>query len=116
MILIEVPANPNCAGCEQMAFNEMGADIREVREILVSTPSGDAWCDAAGVGEAGRFGPAFARKIDDSGEGPAYLIFGGSWGLRFRRKSDAARPWSLSDPSQWGEAYKVYGMTEDLKF
>ncbi len=115
MILIEVPANPNCAGCEQMAFNEIGADIRPLRGIVVSTASGDALCEAASVGSDGSFTPAKVRKIDDSGEGPAYLIFGGDWGVRFRR-ADAPSPWSLSDKSQWGEPYKVYGISPDVIF
>lgn len=116
MILVEVEDNPNCAGCGQMAFNEMAGEPRPIRSIVVSTASGDVECDAAAVGVDGSFGPALARKIDDSGEGPAWLIFGGEWGVRFRRKTDAARPWNLLDDSQWGEAYKVYGLTDDLKF
>lgn len=116
MILIEVPQNPNCGGCEQTAFNEMDSDLRPVRSIVVSVPGGDAVCDAAGVGADGSFGPAFARKINDSGEGPAYLIFGGDWGLRFRRRSDAARPWDLGDRTQWGEPFKVYPISDDVIF
>lgn len=116
MILIEVPGNPNCAGCDQMAFNEADNEIKVIREIRVFTSTGDAVCDAAAVGSDGSFGPAMARKINDSGEGPAYLIFGGEWGVRFRRKTDSVRPWSLTDRAQWGEPFKVYGLTDDLKF
>lgn len=116
MILIEVPANPNCSGCEQTAFNETDTETRPVREIVVSTASGDAVCEAVAVNSDGRFTPALARKIDDSGEGPACLVFGGDWGIRFRRVSDAGRPWSLADRSQWGEPFKVYGLTGDVRF
>lgn len=116
MILIEVPANPNCAGCGQMSFNETDAEKKIIRSITVWTASGDLVCDAASVHPDRSFGPAYARKIDDSGEGPAYLIFGGDWGVHFRRKADAARPWDLTDRSQWGEPYKVYGLNDGLVF
>jgi hypothetical protein len=115
MILIEVPANPNCAGCEQTAFNEMDGDIRTLSRIVVSTLSGDALCEAASVGSDGSFGPARVRLINDSGEGPSYLIFGGEWGVRFRR-ADSSSPWDLSDRSQWGEPFKVYGISPDVIF
>jgi len=48
--------------------------------------------------------PAMARKVDDSGEGTCYLVYGGRWGLRLKdpRCQD---PWSLDDPHQWGEAF-----------
>lgn len=115
MILIEVEDNPNCSGCGQMAFNEMDADVRPLKRIVVSTASGDALCEAASVGADGTFGPAQVRRIDDSGEGPAYLIFGGEWGLRFRRV-DRAAAWDLADPAQWGEPFKVYGISPDVIF
>lgn len=115
MILIEVHDNPNCAGCGQMAFNEMDSELRPLRQIIVSTASGDALCEAAAVDAGGGFGPAHVRKIDDSGEGPAYLIFGGEWGLRFRR-AEGAGPWNLADKTQWGEAFKVYGISPDVIF
>ena len=113
---LEVHDNPNCRGSGQLVFNELDEAPRAVRGITVTTRDGDAACDVAGVGTGGAFGPAYARRINDSGEGTAYLIYGGAWGLRFRRKSDSSRTWDLADASQWGEPYKVYGLAEDLTF
>lgn len=115
MIQIEVPENPNGPGCEQTAFNEMDDVIRPLKRIVVTTSSGDVLCEAASVGADGSFGPAWVRKINDSGEGPAYLIFGGEWGIRLKR-ADGSGPWSLTDRTQWGEPFKVYGIGPDVIF
>ena len=68
------------------------------------------------VDAKGGFGTAYARKINDSGEGIAYLIYGGEWGIRLRPQSLRDEPWDFKNPHQWGEPYKVYGRKEDLIF
>jgi hypothetical protein len=113
---LEVYDNPNCRGSGQLVFNDQEEAPRRVTGMVVTTPTGDAVCDVTGVGDGGMFCPAFAVKVNDSGEGTAFLIYGGSWGLRFRRKTDAARSWDLQDTLQWGESYKVYGSAEDIIF
>lgn len=51
--------------------------------------------------------PAYACRIEESGDGIAMLIFGGSGGLRFKELEDE-RPWSLTTDGQWSETHLVY--------
>ncbi len=51
--------------------------------------------------------PAYACKIEESGDGVALLVFGGSGGLRLKTLDDNA-PWNLSAHGQWNETHLVY--------
>ncbi len=104
---VEVLPNPNSGeGCDEMEFNVIGnAPPRRVAGIVAEDRGREFRCDLTGVDGAGRFVPAWAVEITDSGEGSAYLITGGAWGLRVRKDGAA---WDLADGSQWGEPYKVY--------
>jgi hypothetical protein len=77
--------------------------------------AGEVWCWVTGVDPEGRWVPAQACKITDSGAGVAYLVTGGGWGLRFAPGEGSPR-WDLHDPAQWGEPYKIYGEPTDLAF
>lgn len=109
---LEVHDNPNCAGIGEAVFVETGSP-RLIKGIRAAVGRADAVCAVAGVGEGGAFGPAYACKVEDSGEGTAFLIFGGAWGIRIK-PWDPDEAWDLSNPRQWGEAYKVYGSEEDI--
>lgn len=50
---------------------------------------------------------AYACKIDESGDGRAMLIFGGSGGVRMKELEDES-PWDVASPTQWGETHLVY--------
>jgi len=112
-ILIE--ENPNCPATDHVVFNELESS-RKIKGIIAGGPEGDITCDVTGVDSDGRFIPAHARKINDSGEGVAYLIYGGAWGIRIRPAAHAQEPWNLNNTHQWGEPYKVYGSANDILF
>ena len=107
--------NPNCSGMGHVVFQEF-EDASLVEGIMATGPQGDVRCDLVGVDPEGKFVPAYARKIADSGEGTAYLIYGGSWGIRLRPKAHQEEPWDLKNSHQWGEPYKIYGTREDIFF
>ncbi|RME89957.1 MAG: hypothetical protein D6767_07655 [Candidatus Hydrogenedentota bacterium] len=52
--------------------------------------------------------------IEDSGDGEAYLIYGGNQGIRFAKGDSQNNPtfslniFSLGDKNQWGVPYLVY--------
>jgi hypothetical protein len=103
---LSIEENDNCAADERM-FSTSGAK-RTVAKIQLENPRSKVaeWCEVSSVCEDGTFGPAHAQMIEDSSDGTAWLIFGGTWGLRFR-PSDQSVPWSLSDHHQWGLPFLV---------
>ena len=102
-LLVEI--NPNCESEERM-FPTTGAP-RKVAQVQLERPAlGTIWCDVVSVDENGVFGPAQAVQMDDSGAGVAWLVLGGTWGLRLR-PTGTTNPWSFSDPIQWGVPFLV---------
>ena len=113
MIVIDIPPNPNCEATERV-FHDVEA-ARAITGIrLEREASRVAWYDVTGWTVAGAACPALAQKIDDSGEGVAFLIYGGDAGLRFR-SSDAHEPWDLSNLHQWGEPFIITPDLNDLQ-
>ena len=110
---VEVSVNPNCQGSEQFVFNTLG-EPRPVCGLYVREDGGDAECEVIGVDTGGRFVPAHAVKIADSGAGYAYLIYGGRWGLRIRPARFKGESWDLANPREWGEPFKIYGEESDI--
>jgi hypothetical protein len=110
-----VEDSDNCQGAERM-FAHLG-DPKPVREVHISSPAGHArWWSVTGVDENGAFIPAFGIRVDDSAAGTAWLVGGGTWGLRFRALDDNA-PWSLADKNQWGAPFLVLDESgTDLRF
>jgi hypothetical protein len=132
---IEVEANPNCAGREGMRYRELGPPSPVVRVRIFDRRDEGEWCLVTAVQGEGAtpWGPALARRVEDSGVGVAYLVFGGAWGIRLcpvdraRPSSvtdeccppssvtdECCPPWSLDDPDQWGEPYLVLTDPQDL--
>jgi hypothetical protein len=57
-----------------------------------------------------------ARKVEDSGEGICYLVYGGAWGLRLKEAS-SQEEWSLEDNSQWAEPFLLLPSDgQDIRF
>ncbi len=110
-----VEDNPNCRQDERV-FSESGPQ-KGVAQMNLEMPSGQrSWCDVIGVEEGGTFIPAKAVQVEDSGAGNAWLIFGGMWGLRFK-KPGIKEEWSLTSPNQWGVPFKVFDISaEDIRF
>ncbi len=101
-----VEENPNC-GADERVFPTRG-DKREVAKVNINDRSGGnpSWCDVIAVDDPGTFAPAYAQRMDDSSDGTAWLVFGGNWGLRFRRPDETSE-WSMSEKSQWGLPFLV---------
>jgi len=97
-----------------MVFREL-EPRRSIKQIKIFDDSGERLCEVTGLEEEGKPCPAYAQKVEDSGDGIAYCIYGGAWGLRFKPAASAAH-WDLKDPEQWGEAYKVYADPADIVF
>ncbi len=51
---------------------------------------------------------AYALCIEDSGDGEAWLIYGGNHGLRLRDVTDQQSKFSISHSNEWGEKYLCY--------
>ena len=95
--------NPNCGFAEDRLWKEQGAP-RRVREVLRARDGKDVWCPVTGLAEKGAVVAALAVKVEDSGEGTCWLVYGGRWGLRLKTPENTGA-WSLQDPRQWAEAF-----------
>ena len=73
-----------------------------------------AWYAVTGWTAAGTPCQAYTQKVDDSGDGTAFLLYGGNAGVRLR-PVEISGPWQLDDPQQWGEPFLIIGDTGDLK-
>jgi hypothetical protein len=113
VISIEVEENPNCDAIT-MVFREMGPQ-HELERIKIYQETEEKMCRVTGLDHEGKPCPAYARQVEDSGDGTAFLIYGGAWGVRFC-PVDSAGDWDVNNPDQWGEAYKVYADDSDLFF
>lgn len=114
-MLIEIEPNPNCPKDGLFVFNEM-ENPRPVLELKLTKNGREITAGVAGVDADGKFVQAFARKIEDSGAGIGYLIYGGAWGIRLKPGERRNEPWDLKNTHQWGEAYLVYADEEGLTF
>ena len=114
MVAIEVPPNPNCATVDLRVFHDVEPP-RRVHQLYLEHGSGEpAWYEVTGWTTDGRACPAFAQRVDDSGEGSAFLVYGGDAGLRFRPAA-SAQPWRLGEPEQWGEPFLLLGHVDAIQ-
>jgi hypothetical protein len=100
---LSVDENPNCELPDARVFQER-SEPQPLTHVLRMRGGKEVWCPIVAWGEKGEAGPAMARKVDDSGEGTCYLVYGGRWGLRLK-DSDCQEAWDSRDPHQWGEAF-----------
>ncbi len=100
-IEVEVEAGGNC----DYSLHRVFSVVEEPREITRVEAPGPrdavSMVDVIGWNEDGPC-PAYAAIVEDSGEGHALLIFGGSDGIRTRPPGSDA-DWSLDDAEQTGE-------------
>ena len=117
MIAIEIAHNSNCPQAELRVFHDLDAPRAVAAVRLERKPGAPAWYAVTGWtvdGAKGRPSAALAQKVDDSGDGTAFLLYGGDGGVRLRPIEDRG-PWRLDDPRQWGEPFLIIGDREDLK-
>lgn len=114
-VYLSIEENPNCELYDARVFQER-SEPRPVTHVLRRRGDKEVWCPLTGLSANTAAGPALARKVDDSGEGTCYLVYGGPWGLRLK-DPDCRDPWDLKDPHQWGEAFLLLPADgSDLKF
>ena len=114
---VEVEPNPNCEGSFFVRFREQGT-ARPVRQVrMCDRISSGEWYTITGVeGEMPQgLCPAWAQRVEDSGAGLVYVIWGGVWGIRLKPIA-SGQAWSLDDPQQWGEPYLLLGEARDIRF
>ena len=110
-MLIMIEENPNCEAVDNRLFQEH-APARAITHVRRE----GVWCPVTGLEEGMSPSPAFAQKVEDSGDGSCYLIFGGGWGLRLKR-AESPDPWTLENPAQWGEPFLLLPADgTDLRF
>ena len=114
MITLDIPANPNCEAVELRVFHDL-TPPQPVSSVQLECPDGTPmWCEVTGWTTAGEPCPAMLQKVDDSGDGVAFLLHGGDAGLRMRPVEQPA-PWQLDDPHQWGAPFLILADPEDVR-
>ena len=114
MIVIEIEANPNCEPVDMRVFHDTGpvASVGCVR-LEREAARGPEWFDVTGWTMAGAPCPALAQKVDDSGDGVAFLVRGGDAGLRL--KPSGRDGWRLDASEQWGEPFLLIADEQDFR-
>ena len=102
----EVEENPNYLNSVSMRFKELGP-AKAIKQLWVSDRKSEGelcwitgWCDEANKPLC----PVYALPVEESGQGLAYLIYGGNWGIRLKPVA-LNEDWDLTSPNQWGEAF-----------
>ncbi len=113
MIAIEIPDNANCEPVDLRVFHDLERALPARRVRLERGPGGAAWYDVTGWMAEGRPCAAWVQKVDDSGDGTAFLLHGGDAGLRLQPAGRSAA-WRLEDPAQWGAPFLIVGERDDV--
>jgi len=115
MLTLEILDNPNCPSVDLRVFHDLGSamPVRQVRLSHDGQPP--QWHDVTGWTASNDRCPALLQKVDDSGEGVAFLLYGGDAGLRLRLAGDASA-WRLDDPRQWGSPFVLLTDLADVRF
>ena len=115
MITIEIPPNPNCDAVDLRVFHDLEPP-RPVSQVrLTRDRRAPQWHEVVAWTAARSSQQALAQKVDDSGEGVAFLIYGGEAGLRLR-PAGSVGPWRLDHPEQWGLPFILTTEAADLHF
>jgi hypothetical protein len=112
---LSIDENPNCELTDARVFQERG-EPRPITHVLRPRAGKEVWCSIISWNETGPSHTAWARKVDDSGDGSCYLVYGDRWGLRLK-SPDCNDAWSLSDSHQWGEPFLLLAVdSETIRF
>jgi hypothetical protein len=115
-MFLKFEENPNCGFVDDRVLTER-SDPKAVTHVLRVRKGQELWCPIVGLDEKGRPHPALARKVEDSGEGICYLVYGGLWGLRLKDPA-CSHAWGVDDEAdQWGEGFLLLPSDgADLRF
>ncbi len=115
IITIEIPANPNCDAVDLRVFHNLDAP-RPVLQVRLARENGPVqWHEVVAWTIAGTPAQAVAQRVDDSGEGVAFLVYGQDAGIRLR-PSGSTDAWRVPHPQQWGLPFILTTDPADLKF
>src|SRR3990172_1867022 len=123
-MILNIDENPNCEPVETMRFKTVGPPRQIIQVKIYDDNEEGTPCWITGWSDDPRQPrcPAYAQKVEDSGDGEAYLIYGGPWGLRLKPVSSLGKnqserstqapdsndaEWSLANPQQWGESFLI---------
>ncbi len=113
---LDIPANDNVSEPAMATFKETGPS-RSIRAVRLWRDDAWHWCAITGWDEDAAV-PAQVAPIEESGDGPALLLHGGSHGLRLATIAEpgdlAGVRWDLADARQWGEPFLL--CTPDTRF
>lgn len=98
---IDVEAGENCDYSLQRAYSAVNESVAITQIEAPGDRGEDTLYDVVGWSSEGPV-TAYAATVEDSGEGRALLIYGGSDGIRLR-PAESQEPWSLDDSDQIGE-------------
>lgn len=115
LVFLDVEEGPNQPLTLQLVFSALGEPrpVLRVRTYSRGDPGG-AWHDVVAWGPQGASGVALGVKVEDSGQAYAFLVYGGSHGLRLRPAGSGA--WSLDAPAQWGESHMLLADETDIEW
>ena len=110
---ISVEASENCPMSAHQVFKNLSEPVRLSMLRLYEGGPEPALYHVTGWSSSGSPCDAFAVRVEDSGSGSAFLVYGGDWGIRLR-PAGSGGGWDLTDPSQWGETHLILADAEDL--
>ena len=106
-MFLEVESNPNVDQSLGLVYKDVSPP-REVYCVKYFVHEEEKPVLVTGWdGEKGVACPAYACRVEESGDGMATLIFGGSGGIRMKELEDEDE-WDCRKPEQWGETHLVY--------
>ncbi len=116
-MFLEVEQNQNFDGSYFMRFKELGPPRRVSHVKSYDRISQGEWCGVTGwCDDADQpLCPAYAQRVEDSGSGSAFIVFGGNCGIRLKPESDANN-WDIADTNQRGEGYLSIGDERDIRY
>ncbi len=116
-MILEIESNLNFDGSYFIRFKEIGPPRRVTHLKSYERCSRGEWCVITGWCDDPDqpLCPVYAQRVEDSGSGSAFIVYGGNWGLRLKPENEI-KDWDLYDPGQWGEGYLSLGDERDLRY
>jgi hypothetical protein len=116
-MVVEVEPSANCEQSVCARFKEAGPARRVAQVKTFERRSEGEWCWVTGWTDdpENPCCPAYVQRVEDSGAGLAYLVFGGIGGIRLKPVS-LSEEWDLNSANQWGEPYLLLADAKDIRY
>lgn len=112
---LDVEAGDNCPYSIQLVFSTLDQP-RQVKRVRIyhRNPEGE-WCAITGWETDNTPSPAWEVRVEDSGQAMAFLVYGGSNGIRMMpHPTDQA--WDIGAAGQWGESHLLLAEEGDIEW